>query len=56
MKKMITNKKLGFGVFLVKKLKDFFESYDNINKGLIDFGTDYRMSAIMGSGPFYYMF
>ena len=45
-----------FGAFLLKKLKDYYDSYDDLYKNLNDLREDYRISAIMGSGPFYYLF
>ena len=56
MKTKIFNKRLEFGAFLIKKLENYFESYYDIYKDLYNLREDYRMSAIIGSGPFFYMF
>ena len=52
MKTIIINKVFKFGAFLIKKLKNYFESYDYINKDLYAHGKDYRM--IIGPGLFYF--
>ena len=54
--KTIVNKGLKFGSFLIKKLKGFLESYDDIHSNLSNLDEDYRMFTIMGSVPFYYYF
>ena len=53
--KKIINKGLKFGAFLIKKLKDFYKSYDDIDRELNNFRADYRISTIIGSGSFYSM-
>ena len=56
MKTNIFNKGLKFGAFLIKKLKDYYNSYDEINRELNNFRADYRLNTIVGSGLFYSIF
>ena len=70
MKTTIFNKRLDFSAFLnknniprpfragmlIKKLKDYFESYDEIYRDLNNLGTDYQISTIIDSSLFYSMF
>jgi len=54
MKTNIFSKGLEFSALLIKKLKDYYNSYDDIHCNLSNLDEDYRISVIMGSAPFYY--
>ena len=56
MKAKKVNKKFEFGASLYKKLKDFFDSYDEVYKDINKLREDCRVNIVIGSGLFFNAF